>query len=267
MRVARQSARDRVTTIAASLAFHAFLALVPTVIAAVGLLGVVGLSSHSLHSLLHAVSVLLPTQMSRVVTAQLLRPPSVKTNLTEVGLGVLVATWSAVEAMAALQVALDVAYEVPNDRGPLGRRIAAVPLLAITLVLGGSASILLVLGGPIGTLVPAGFVPVLSVLRYAGSIVLVVLLLSAFYSFGPARPALEWEWVSPGGIAGAAGWILSSLAFSFYLDHLGHASRTDGALAGVAVSLLWFFLTSLVVLYGAELNRELERMTEAGART
>lgn len=253
--------------IAASLAFHGFLAVLPVILAVGALLDLVGLSSHSLHSLLHAVGVLLPSQMSRVVTAQLLKPPSSRTNVAEVVVGLAVATWSAVEAMASLQVALDVAYEVPRDRGFVGRRLVACPLLVVTLVFGGTASVLLVLGGPIGSLVPGGFVPVLSVIRYAGSLVLVVLLLSTLYSFGPARNEANWEWISPGGIAGAAGWILSCLGFSFYLDHFAHTSRTDGALAGVAVTLLWLFLTSIVILYGAELNRELERMADATAST
>lgn len=262
-RVVRESARDRITTIAGSLAFHGFLALLPVVIATVGLLDIVGLSSGELRTLVHDTSVLLPSQMSSILNHALLKPPSRTINAYELALGLAVALWSSVEAMAALQVTLDVAYEVPRDRGLLGRRLMALPLLGITAGLGGVASVLLVLGGPLRQLLPGALDPVLSLVRYGGSFVLVILLLSALYTFGPARDEAVWEWASPGGVLAAAGWVLTSLGFSFYLDHFGHESRTYGALAGVAVTLLWLFLTSVAVLLGAEFNRELERMAAA----
>jgi membrane protein len=62
-----------------------------------------------------------------------------------------------------------------------------------------------------------------------------------------------------GAFGGAAGWLGASAAFSFYLDHFGHESRTYGVFAGVAVLLLWLYLTGLVVLLGAELNCEIDR--------
>jgi membrane protein len=263
-RVLTAAAHDRITTAAASLAFHGFLALLPVVIAAVGLLNLVGLSAAQLHQLVHDVRVLLPQQMASVLNGELIRPPSRQVNVLEVVLGLVVGIWSSMEAMAALQVALDVAYEAETDRRFLGRRLMAFPLIGVTLVLGGVASCLLVLGGPIRDLLPAVLHPVLPFVRYAGSLVLVTLLLSAYYSLGPAMEATVWEWISPGAVVAAGGWVLTSLAFSFYLDHFGHEARTYGALAGVAVTLLWFFLTAVVVLFGAEINRALERFCEAG---
>lgn len=262
-RATRQAARDRITTGAGSLAFHAFLALVPVLVASVAALDLIGLPGHAVHSLVHAIGVLLPTQMATVIGNQLVRPPSRQVNIVEVTLGLLVALWSSIEAMASLQVALDVAYEVPRDRGLLGRRLVALPLVLVTLVLGGVASVLLVLGREIDRLVPSGVGPALLAARDAVSLVLVVLLLSAFYSIGPARDRLEWEWISPGAVLAAAGWLLAALGFSFYLDRFGHESRTYGALAGVAVTLLWLYLTAGLVLFGAEVNRELERVAEA----
>lgn len=260
--VLRESARDRITMVGASLAFHAFIALVPVLVAVVGLLDLVGLSAAQLHELLHTTSAVLPRQMATVIDDQLRRPPSSRVNIAEVVVGLLLALWSSVEAMAALQVALDVAYEVPHDRGLLERRAVALPLIGVTLLLGGVASVLLVLGGPIGHLLPGALLPFMTVGRYAGSLALVMLLLSAYYGFGPASAA-SWDWISPGSMVAAAGWVLTSLGFSFYLDHFGHESRTYGSLAGVVVTLLWMFLTCIVVLVGAELNRELERTHEA----
>jgi membrane protein len=266
----KESARDRITMIAASLAFHGFLALLPILIAAVGLLGLVGLSPSALHSLLHATSVLLPSQMSQVLNEQLVAPASRQLSIVELALGLAVALWSSVEAMSALQVALDVAYEVPRDRGFVGRRIVALPLIGVTVLLGGIASVLLLFGDRVATLLPSAFALVrpefhdlLQVIRYGGSLLLVMLLLSAYYSFGPAHSRPAWEWVSPGSIVAAIGWVAAAAGFSFYLDHFGHESRSYGGLAGVAVTLLWMFLTGVVILFGAELNRELERLEGA----
>jgi membrane protein len=244
---------------AAGLAFHAFISILPVLIAVVGFLNLVGLPSSELRVLVHDTNLLLPKQMASVVNDELLRPPARRATDFTVAVALAVALWSAIEAVAALQVALDVAFEVPGDRGLIGRRLTALPLIAVTLVLGGVASALLVLGGQAKHFVPAGFVLALSVVRYAGSLALIMLLLSVFYGFGPARLAPAWEWVSPGSAFAALGWVLSALAFSYYLDHFGHESRDYGALAGVAVMLLWLFLTSVAVLLGAELNRELER--------
>lgn len=257
---------------AASMAFHGFLAMLPVLIALVGLFGLIGLSPGALHTLLHATSVLLPSQMSEEINSQLLKPSSRQVNLAAASLGFAVALWSSIEAMASLQVALDVAYEVPRDRGFIGRRLMATPLIGVTIVLGGVASLLLVLGSPLASLLPSAVAIVrpeyhalLLVIRYGGALILLMLLLSAYYSFAPSHARAHWEWVSPGSVVAALGWVLTSAGLSFYLDNFAHETRTYGALAGVAVTLLWLFVTATVILFGAELNRELERMaTEPG---
>jgi len=268
--VTKAAAQDRITTTAASLAFHGFLALLPVLVAAIALLALLGLSQSTLHHLLHDTSVLLPAQMSQVINQELARPGSRSVNVFEVIGGVAVALWSSMEAMSALEIALDVAYEEPRDRGFLRRRLVALPLIGVSLVLGGAASILLVLGTPLEGLLPKAFALVrpeyhalLFLARYGGALILVMLLLSVYYSFGTSSRNQRWEWISPGSIAAALGWVLVAAAFSFYLDHFGHETRSYGALAGVAVTLLWMFLTSIAILLGAELNRELERVTVA----
>jgi membrane protein len=144
--------------------------------------------------------------------------------------------------------------------------MVAVPLLALTVLLGGAASGLLVLGDPIRALLPTSFALARStfdaawvVVRWAGALALVVLLLSVYYAFGPNRDKRRLRWVSPGAVAAAAVWLGASAAFSFYLDHFGHESRSYGAFAGVAALLLWLYLTGLAVMFGAELDCELDR--------
>jgi membrane protein len=261
-----EAAQDRITTSAGSLAFHWFLAIFPAAIAALGVVGLVGLRAAQVRGLVHGLSVLLPVQMSQVVEQALRNPVGGAGGRAEVAAGTLVALWSAVESMAALQVGLDVAYEVPSDRSFLGRRLMALPLVALTVVLGGGAFALLVLGDPLRSLLPSSaalakgaFDAAWQAVRWGGALLLVMLLLSAYYALGPNHGRLRWRWVSGGAAAAAAGWMAASAAFSFYLDHFGHESLTYGAFAGVAVMLLWLFVAAVVVLAGAELNCELAR--------
>lgn len=261
----REAAEDRIAMSAASLAFHWFLAIFPASIALVALTRRLGLSTHQLNSVIHALGVLFPKQMSHVLT-QALRAPGTAGNGVELVLGFLVALWSSVEAMASLQVGLDVAYEVPGDRGFVGRRIMALPLLAATVVIGGAASALLILGDPIRSLLPASFTlarPAFDVLwgivRWCGALVLTLGLLSIYYTVGPNRARWRWQWVSPGSVCAGLAWLAASGLFSLYLNEFGHESQTYGAFAGVAVLLLWLYLTATAVLLGAELNCELAR--------
>jgi len=265
-KILAEAIEDRVTTSAASLAFHWFLAIFPAIVAAVGLVGLVGLSASQLRSLVHGVDVILPVQMSQTIDQALRNPVKGAGGGVEVVGGLLVALWSGVEAMAALQVGLDVAFEVRSDRGFVRRRVVAVPLLVLTVVLGGAASGLLVLGDPIRALLPSSVALARStfdaawvVVRWAGALALIVLLLSVYYSFGPNRDRTRLRWVSPGALAAAVGWLGASAAFSFYLNHFGHESLTYGAFAGVAALLLWLYLTGLAVMLGAELDCELDR--------
>lgn len=265
-RTVAEAAEDRITTNAASLAFHLTLALFPALLAAVGFVHLVGTSPAHLQSIVHAVRVLLPVQMAQIIDEALRTPSRTSSGVLELVVGLVVALWSSIEAMASLQIGLDVAYEVDEDRGFVGRRLMSLPMVGLTVLLGGAASALVVLGNPIRSLLPNSFVLARStadagwdLLRWAGACFLVILLLSAYYRLGTNAKGRRRRWLNLGAICAAGAWLAASLGFSFYLDHFGHESRTYGTFAGVAVMLLWFYLTGAVVLLGAELNCELDR--------
>lgn len=260
-----RSAEDRVTTSAASLAFHWFLAIFPAAVALIGLAGLVGLSPSQVRSVIHGASVILPVQMSNLLDQALRNPLGQQASMAAVIIGTAVALWSSVEAMAALQVGLDMAREMGAHRGFIGRRLNAFPMLAAVIVFGIPASVLLVLGDPIRSLLPAsvplarpGFDAAWTVIHWAGALILVVLLVSTLFVLSHEQGGRRWEWISPGSVVATAGWLVASAAFAFYLDHFGRESVTFGAFAGVAVLLLWLFLTANALLFGAELNRQLE---------
>jgi len=262
----KSSSKDRVTTSAGSLSFHWFLAIFPAAIALTGVAGLVGLSGGDLSALVHGINVVLPASAAKVIDQSLLKPPARRAGIFEVVAGTVVALWSSVESMASLEVGLDMAFDVEKDRGFVARRLAALPLLGLTVLLGLVGFVLLVVGGPIGTLlhrdIPiAGgvFFVLWTIIRYLGAIAAVMLLISLFYAFGPNRKKVHFDWVSPGSALATIGWLAASVLFSVYLSDFGHEATSYGTFAGVAVLLLWLFLTGTAVLFGAELDRELER--------
>ncbi|MHB8290168.1 MAG: YihY/virulence factor BrkB family protein [Acidimicrobiales bacterium] len=263
--VLRSSSRDRITTGAGSLSFHWFLAIFPAMIALTGLTGLAGLSSRDLRSLVHGIGVVLPSGVSQVLVEALHHSGNAQTSFLEVLIGAGVAIWSGIESMAALQVGLDQAFDVRTDRGFVGRRLMALPLLGATVALGVLAFALVVLGAPIGTLlrrdVPlAGgtFDVLFNVVRVAGALGAVMLLISILYWLGPNRPESRFQRVTPGSLVATLGWLAASILLSVYLNDFGHETTSYGAFADIAILLLWLFISATAVLLGGELDHELE---------
>jgi membrane protein len=251
---------------AGSIAYHSFLALFPAVIALIGLTQLLGVSSTFLTKLIHGVGKALPQGASTVLT-DALQAAHHRTNgaLLATVLAIAIAIWSASSGMSVLQIGLDVAYEVP-DRKFIANRSMSFALLVVVGILGGMAATLIVFASPLGnSLQPhvgisaSVFRIVWTIARWAVTVVVLLVLMAAVYRLGPNRRSPGWQWLSIGGLFAAVVWLIASVALSFYVSSLGTYAKTYGALAGVVVLMLWLYVTAYIVLFGGQLNAELER--------
>jgi membrane protein len=274
-RAIKKFSLDRCTMAAGSLAYHWFFALFPAVVAAIGVISLVHLGTSQLDHLISGLGKALPGGASSVFQTAITQANN-KTSgaLTTVILGIVLAIWSASGGMVALQTALDVAYEVPKSAKFVKKRLKSFVLILCTVVFGGLASVFIVEGAPLGSGLSnligfhgIGFTIVWTIVRWVLTIILVSLLFSCYYYFGPNREMPSWRWVSPGGVVGTIIFLIASLAFSFYVTKFGHSSysKTYGSLAGVALLIFWLYLAGIAVLVGGEINAESERQAAAQA--
>jgi membrane protein len=94
-----------------------------------------------------------------------------------------------------------------------------------------------------------------------------VIALGVLYRYAPSRDEPRWRWVSWGAVLATIFWLIGSGLFSWYVSSFGSYNETYGSLGAVAVLMMWFWLSALIVLLGAELNAEMEHQTERDTTT
>jgi len=263
-RVKTQIKRDRLSIVAAGVAFYGLLAVFPGLVALVGLYGLL-VEPAQVESHVSAISHMLPPQAAELLLGQLHDLTS--TDRTALGIGaiggLLLALWSASSAVRTLMEALNVAYHEEESRGMIrfygtalvltfGGVIAV--LIAVALVVGVPALLKMIgLGGILETVFSFVRWPVLAVLAIVGFAVV--------YRYGPSRAKPRWRWVTWGAAIAVALWIIGSALFSLYVTRFGNYNETYGAAGAVVILLMWFLLSSYAILIGAEINGETERQT------
>ena len=253
---------ERLPLLSAGVAFFAVLSIAPVLVTALSVYGAVNTPEQASEQLSRIADVL-PPELQQVVADQLVSIAAASTQvLTRRGLAaLLIALWTATAATSALIDTLTLAYHEPETRSPR-RRLA----LALAFVLGGALLLGAVIAGA-GVLSraldgSAGVVraaaPVLGWLALAA---LMVPVLAVLYRFAPDRARARWRWISWGAGGATLLWLATSLGLFAYVQQLGTYSSTYGSLAGVAISMLWVWITVFLIVIGAAVNAEAERQT------
>lgn len=263
-RAVKESGADNVPMLAGGVAYFAFLAVFPALIAAVTLYGLVA-DPGTVARQVEALAGTLPRETQPLIAGQLDSIVSSSNGALSIGLVVslLAALWSASSGTGNLMKAVNLAYDEDETGGFLRLRATALALTlgAIVFVLLTLALVAVVL--PVLDALALGTIGLLlaEAVRWVLLVALVVGALAVVYRVAPDRDAPKFRWVSTGSLVAAALWIAGSIAFSVYVNNFGKYNSTYGALAGVVVLLLWLYLTSYIVLLGAEINAESERQT------
>ncbi len=175
-------------------------------------------------------------------------------------IGIAVALFSASAGTKSLIAGINIAYGETETRPFLKLRgIAFVLTIGIVVFIVTASALVTFLPGLLTDAgLGSGWGRAVSIARWPAIFVFVVIGLGVFYKVGPNRAASRTPLLSIGAITAAVLWLLVTVGFSFYANNFGRFNETYGTLGGVVVLLLWFFLSGLMVLLGAELNDELE---------
>ena len=264
VRVKDEVNRDNVSIIAAGLALYALLAVFPALAAAVSIYGLFA-SPEQIAEHITSFEGVLPTQATEILQGQL-QSLSGQQEVLSFGLvlGVLIALWSARKGMVALMAAVNVAYDEREKRGFI-KQIFVSLVFTIGAVIGFLAVVLLAVAVPVAMeFLPLGRAAevVILVVRWALLWLLAVSGMAIIYRFAPDRHEPKWKWLSVGSCVAATLWLIGSLLFAIYARGTASYGETYGALGGVVVLLMWFYLTGYSLVLGAEINSEMERQTK-----
>ena len=257
---------DDAVGLSAQVAFSSLLAFFPAMVFLVGLLDLVG-AYETLEEFLTPVAP--GAVIDTIETLQ--QDTTTSTSVVAFVVGAGLAVWAASGAMNAVIKSVNRAYDRVETRPFWKLRIVAIVLVCLTgLVLAGLL-LLIVFGGPLGTAIAdkaglgGAFEFVWTVLRWPLAFVAILLFFALVYYLAPNLDHRSWVWLTPGSLVGAVAWLVLSGLFALYTSLSDSYSKTYGALASGIVLLLWLNYSAFALLFGAELNSELDRQAEIRA--
>ena len=263
-RTASQASDDRVLTEAAGVTFYALLAIFPAISALVSLYGLFADRS-TINDHLASLSGFVPGGGMEIISDQVKRLAAQGDGKLGFGaaFGILLSLWSANGATKAVFDALNIVYEEHESRSFIRRTLTTLAFTvgALVFALLAMAAVVVLpvvldfigLGATVETL--------LKVLRWPLLLVAIAALLACLFRYGPSREEAQWRWVSWGGAFAAVFWLLGSAGFSFYVSNFGSYNETYGALGAAIGFMTWIWISTAIVLAGAELDAEMERQT------
>ncbi|ODQ92831.1 YihY/virulence factor BrkB family protein [Mycolicibacterium holsaticum] len=267
----REFQQDQCTDLAAALTYYATLSIFPALVVMVSLLGVFGQGRRTVDALLDIAADVAPASALdtlRPTVEQLVNSPTAGVALV---VGIVGALWSASGYVGAFGRAMNRIYEVDEGRPVWKLRPVQLLLTLAGLVMAAAVLLMLAISGPvarwIGDAIGLGdaAVTVWSIAKWPLILLFVVLAVAILYYVTPNVEQPKFRWISGGAALAIVVWLIASLLFGLYVANFGNYNRTYGTLAGAIVFLLWLWITNLALLFGAEVDAELERSRQLQA--
>lgn len=270
MRAGKQFVADDCMGLAQQVAFSSLLAFLPTVVLLIGLLGLFG--TGAFNEVERFVGSVAPTGVTDVIDlAKKDAADNKEGSAIAFAVGTIVAIWAASGAMGAVIKAVNRAYNRIETRPFWKLRLTAIVLVFATGLTTAGMFLLIVFGGSLGDAVVArtglgdNFKLIWNIARWPIAFAAVLLFFAFVYHLAPNIEQRGWRWRSPGSVVGAVMWLVLSGLFALYTSYSGSYARTYGSIAGAIVLLLWLNYSSWAILFGAELNAELDRQANINA--
>lgn len=265
----QEASEDNIGLAAAGVAFYGFLAIVPLLGAIVLSYGLIAEPSTVIKDIGHLASVM-PGETAKLIGEQLLNV--VKTSGTRKGFGLLLALalalFGARNGAGAVITALNIAYEEKETRSFIRLNLLALAITTAAVIIVIVALIAIAALGHLVKLIPGAS----GVVLVLGKILTFVMVglggaagAATLYRYAPNNSEARWVWLTPGSAVVAMLWLLLTIGFGIYVADLGNYNATYGSLGAVAVTLTWLYLSSYVLLLGAELNSELDHEAKPDA--
>ncbi len=268
IRAAKEAIADGITDSAAALAYYAFLAVPAALLVTLGLFTILA-GRDTVDRLMSRLEGVVPPETIALLDESLTRTlENQGGGVVMVVIGVLIAIWTATGAMNGLIRGLNVAYDRKETRGFLKQRLTALAMLVCLALAFGLVFALLVLGPVLSEAIGGalGMETVFGWIWWTAQWPIIILgLLLAFaavHYLGPNVDHPRWKFLTLGSVTSVVIWLTASGLFALYVNFFGSYNKTWGSLAAVIVMLTWLWLSSLAILFGAEINAEAERSRE-----
>ncbi len=255
---------DRVLAEAASVTYYSLLAIFPALAALISIYGLIA-DPADIGKHLNAVAGVLPGGGVQIISDQIHALTSAPKKGLGLGVivGLLTSLWSANAGVKSLFDALNAVYEEKETRSFFHRTWLSLAFTVGALVFVIAALFAVVIVPAILKYVGLGAVgdALLSFGRWPALLLGIMLFLALTYRYGPSRAKAKWRWVSWGSAFASVFWLVGSLAFSWYAANFGNYNKTYGSLGAAVGFMTWIWISTIIVLIGAELNAEMEHQT------
>ncbi|MGI8704858.1 MAG: YihY/virulence factor BrkB family protein [Sphingomicrobium sp.] len=263
--------QDNVGLVAAGVTYYSFLALVPLLGIIVLAYGLVADSS-TVVSNMRVLTGILPNDVADLIGEQLMSAVEASGEMKGLGIvvAILVALYGGTNGAGAILTALNIAYEEKEKRS-----LAQFYLIAIVVTLAAVALAVFALVATTSLALAGNLAPDASplaveagrILGYIALVLAAAAIAATLYRFGPSREHARWVWITPGSLFAAASWMLLTMLFGYYVTNVADYNVTYGSLGTIIVLLTWIYLSAYALIFGAELNSEIEHQTATDSTT